>query len=345
MTNPDGSHQEFDLQDSASGLAESVRDAQERLRGLVRRTPVERAEWLDLGGARIHLKLENQQLSGSFKIRGALNAMLSLGNAERRRGVVAASSGNHGLAVAQARRLTGIEATVVVPVGAATAKVEAIRRLGTEVLVHGADAVLTETYARRLAEERGTIYLSPYNDPRIVAGQGTLGLELDEQCDALDAVYLSVGGGGLAAGLGAALKAVRPAVRVVGCSPRRSAVMARSIESGSLLDVEAQATLSEPTLSDGTAGGVEPGTITFALCRALVDAWRLVEEEQIRGAVLRLLGEGRQLVEGAAGVALAACLADAAIGELEGQEVVVVLCGANLGLETLRGLLCGAAAP
>ena len=314
-------------------IRREVQAAAERIAGRVRTTPVERSPILAGGGdGDVWLKLENLQLTGSFKLRGATNKILALDEATRRRGVVAASSGNHGAAVACAAAAAGCAALVFVPEGIAGAKLAAIRSWGAEVRVQGDDCVLAELAARRHADAAGMAYISPYNDPAVIAGQGTLGAELAEQLPRLDAVFMAMGGGGLIAGAGGYLKAARPDLRVVACSPERSPVMHASLAAGRIVEME-----SRPTLSDGTAGGVEPGAITFELCRAIVDESVLVSENEIRDAVRLVVGHHHTLIEGAAGVAVAGYLANRE--RFAGLDVAIVLCGANIDAAVLKAIL------
>jgi threonine dehydratase len=259
-------------------------------------------------------------------VRGALNKMLALTPAERARGVVTASTGNHGAATAYAGRLAGVTPTVFVPHNAAPSKVERIRRLGGKVEYFGDDSAETETHARQAAAASGQVFLSPYNDWDVMAGQGTIGIELLSQAPSLAAVVVAVGGGGLIGGIASYLKAARPAVEIVGCSPKNSAVMAASVEAGRILELP-----SAPTLSDGTAGGVESGAITFEACRDLVSSYDLVAESEIAAAMRLGFEEERLVIEGAAGVAIASTLR---VGRRwEGRDVAVVLCGGNVGLD------------
>jgi threonine dehydratase len=314
-------------------VRQEVEAAGERLAGRVRRTPVERSRVLPEGGnGSVWLKLENLQLTGSFKLRGATNKILSLGEDARQRGIVAASSGNHGAAVACAAAAAGCPALVFAPQGVADSKLAAIRSWGVEARTHGDDALLAELEARRHATTAGMTYISPYNDATVVAGQGTLGAEMAEQLPQLDAVFIAMGGGGLIAGAGGYLKAVRPEIRVIACSPERSPVMHASLEAGRIVEME-----SLPTLSDGTAGGVEPGAITFDLCREIVDESVLVSEEQIRDAVRLVVGRHHTLIEGAAGVAVAGYRANR--DRFASMNVAIVLCGANIDAEILKGIL------
>jgi threonine dehydratase len=312
---------------------ETVRAAGERIRRFVRETPLERSLRLEeLTGVPCWVKLENLQHTGSFKVRGAMNALLSLPRGDLVDGVVAASTGNHGAGTAFAAGTVGTRATVFVPENASPTKLGAIRRLGAEIRLHGLDGIEAEEEARRFAEQTGRHYLSPYNDPAVIAGQGTVGVELARQLEAFDSVFVAVGGGGLVSGLAGYLAELRPQVRVVGCSPKSSAVMAESVRAGRMLELA-----SGPTLSDGTAGGVETDTITFEPCRRLVDDWVLVDEGAIRSAMLEFMEAHHLMIEGAAGVALAAFLERAE--RIGGERAVVVVCGGNIALDTLRDLL------
>ena len=314
-------------------IADATLQAEARIRPHIRETPLAESPALgELAGGRALLKLENLQHTGSFKLRGALNVLLALPERERRRGIVAASSGNHGAAVAYGARALGVPALVFVPGDASPVKVAAMRRLGAEVRAHGTDCVESEVFARAYTAERGMAYVSPYNDPLVVAGQGTVGVEIARQAERLDALVVAVGGGGLIGGTAAYLRSVWPGLRVIGAQPERSAVMAESVRAGRILDLP-----SEPTLSDGTAGGIEPGALTFDLCREVVDEFVLVPEEEIASGMRLMIEAEHVLVEGAAGVAVAGYLRLAE--RLRGQTVGVVLCGANVSLATLRSIL------
>ena len=313
-----------------SDLQSLCHEAAGRISPHVRHTPVEYSHALsEVSGAEVYLKLENLQATGSFKIRGATNALLSLEAGAT--GVVAASSGNHGMAVAHAARVAGLYPLIFVPEGAATSKVEAIEALGAEIRRVEGDPVLAETTARTHADETGLPYLSPYNDPRVVAGQGTIGVELASDLDRVEVLFASMGGGGLISGAGGYLKGAR-GTRVVACSPLNSAVMHESLRAGQVLDLP-----SLPTLSDGTAGGVEPGAITFDLCREIVDDSLTVSEDEIRVAMRMIIGRHHTLIEGSAAVAVAAFLQTA--DRWAGKQVAIVLCGANVGIGVLKKVL------
>ncbi len=319
-------------------LQRAIAFAERRIRPFVRCTPLDESIALSqLGGDAVYLKAENLQITGSFKLRGAFNKLLSLTPDELQRGVVVASSGNHGAAVAYALRRLGATGIVFVPEHAAPTKVEAIRRLGAEVRLHGADSVVAELAARVFAAETGKVYISPYNDWDIITGQGTVGAEIARDLPGVQTVYVTVGGGGLVGGIGAFFKGnarayARRPVRIVGCLPANSPVMWESVRAGQVVTRE-----SLPTLSDGSAGGIETDAITLGLCQSVVDDWILVEESEIADAVRLVAETQHQLIEGAAGVAVAAYRKDAQRGQH--QKVAIVLCGANIDLGVLKKIL------
>ena len=296
-------------------------------------TPLQPSRLLsDAARAAVYLKLENLQPTGSFKVRGALHKLLSLGDAQRRRGIVAASTGNHGAAIAYGASALAIRAIVFVPEAASPAKVENIRALGAEVRAYGDESAATETHARAYAAEHGMTYVSPYNDWDVVAGQSTIGLEIYRQLPFVDVLIASLGGGGMIGGAAGFLKSVRPGVRVIAASARNSKTMMESVKAGRIVQTE-----HLPTLSDGTAGGVEEGAITFDLCRSFVDEYVDVSEDDIKQAIRYFIETHHILIEGAAGVAVAA-LRNA--GErFAGLHVAVVICGANISATSLRDAL------
>lgn len=307
--------------------------ASQRLSGYVRETPLEYSDYFsERTGAKVWFKLENQQLTGSFKIRGAFNKLLTMDAETLANGCVAASSGNHGAAVATAMRQLGIKGIVFVPEQTSSAKVDAIRRAGAEVRFHGQDGLDTEDHARSFASDNDMAYLSPYNDWAVVAGQGSCGLEILRQQPEVDAVFVAVGGGGLISGIGSILKATRPGVKIVSCQPAASAVMTESVRAGEILELP-----SEATLSDGTAGGIEDGAVTFDLCGALIDRFLVVDEAEIAEGMREFIDAQHQLIEGAAGVAVAGLLQSEK--DYAGKNVVVVICGGNIARQTLKGIL------
>lgn len=313
-------------------VAAEVQAAEARARPHLLTTPVVPSMALSEAlGSTVVLKCENLQHTGSFKARGAVSKVLSLSPAELDRGIVTASTGNHGAAVAYAAGIVDVAPLVVVPKDANPSKLAAIERLGGRIEVIGSDSVESELGARQLAEEEGLTFISPYNDPAVIGGQGTLALELLEQVNDLAAVFVAVGGGGLASGVAAVIKARQPETRVVGCSPANSAVMYHSLEAGRILDLP-----SQPTLSDGTAGGVEPGAITLDILAATLDDFVTVAEDDIRAAFLDLIDVEHMLVEGSAAMAYAAARSHA---RQTAGTIVVILCGGNVGSARLREVL------
>jgi threonine dehydratase len=310
----------------------AVEAARVRLRDAIYLTPCPYSQTLStLTGARCHLKLENLQMTGSFKERGAANLLLQLDEAERRRGVVAASAGNHGLAVAFHASRLGIPATIVMPAYAPLVKATSARRWGAEVILDGAN--YDEAYERAcaVAEAQGAVFVHPFDDLRVVAGQGTLGLELLEQLAGLDAVVVPVGGGGLIAGVAVAVKARRPSVRVIGVQAAAVPAMQRSLQSGGRVRVPAGA-----TIADGIAVR-QCGAITFAVVERMVDEIVIVDEEELANAVLLLLEIEKTVVEGAGAAPLAALL-NRPLG-LAGAQVALVLSGGNIDVTMLARII------
>ena len=307
--------------------------AANRIAPHIRETPLDHSPFFsELTGANVFLKLENLQFTGSFKLRGAFNKLLSLTPKQRAAGCVAASSGNHGAAVAFAMSKLDTKGVIFVPEGTSTTKVEAIKRAGGDVRFFGTDGLDTEMHAREYAAENGMCYLSPYNDEDVVAGQGTCGVEIAKQLPQVDAIFIAVGGGGLISGVGSFLKSVNPTMSVIACQPAASAVMTESVKAGEILELP-----SQPTLSDGTAGGIEADAITFDLCRAVTDDYVVVSEDQIAEAMRQFIDAHHMLPEGAAGVALAGLRLRA--DSYKGKNVVVIICGGNISRETLKEVI------
>lgn len=308
---------------SGRNWRERVETAATRLAGIVATTPlVPSAHWSRVAGAEVRLKLENLQRTGSFKLRGASHALAELTRDQRQRGVVAASSGNHGLGLATAARQLGIAAVVYVPTTTPADKQAKIAAAGAEVVVVGDDCVDTEAAARAAAAASGACYVSPYNDLAVVAGQATVAHELLQQWPEVEVVYVALGGGGLLGGMAAYGREVAPSVEFVGCSPAASPALYECVRAGKVVEVPCA-----DTWSDSTAGGVEPGALTLPLVAECVARHRLVTEPAIVRAVAATLRHDHLLVEGAAGVALAALADDP---DLRGRRTAVVVCGGNL---------------
>ncbi|TDD29812.1 threonine/serine dehydratase [Kribbella turkmenica] len=315
-------------------VAERSEQVAPKLREHLPPTPLVRfGAFSDELGAEVLVKSEHLQRTGSFKARGSMAKILTLTDEQRERGVVTASTGNHGLGVGNALATLGGRGLIYLPENASPSKVAALRRLGLDLHAEGNDSGVLEPKARAYAAEHDLTYVPPYNDPDVIAGQGTVAVEILEQlAEPLDAVVVAVGGGGLVSGIAAVLKRHLPGIRVYGASPVRDDAMAASVRSGEIVLVDAQ-----DTLSDGTAGSVEPGSITFDLCRELVDDWVLVSEDAISAALRMVIDTEHQLIEGSAAMAFAA--ARARRTELEGERVAVVSCGGNISASTLVAAL------
>lgn len=297
----------------------SIREARERIGPHIEVTPARR-----IGEGPIWLKCENRQRTGSFKIRGALNKVLGLPAEQMERGVVAASAGNHGQGVALAARMRGARATIVVPSTAVQVKVDRIRALGAEVVFAFGDYSVAEAEGHELARRRGAAWVSPYNDLDVIAGQGTIALELVEQLglwsggEAWD-VFVPASGGGLVSGIGVGLKAAGARVKVVGVQPKAAPYLHTFFYGGDIEKV-----VETPTIADGLSGAVEAGSITFGLLRDAVDAFALVSEEAIWDAIRWAEREAGEVIEPSAAVALAAAL------ESDGERRVAVISGGNV---------------
>lgn len=274
---------------------------------------------------KLFFKAENFQLTGSFKLRGATSKMTASLSTSR---LITASSGNHGIAAAFAASKLGRDLTVVLPETVVVAKLSKIQPYGVRTILHGADAGLAEQHAQKLAKDEGYTYVSPYNDPDIIAGQGTIGLEILEQCPQVDNVFVSMGGGGLISGIGSVLKAFSPNTKVYGVSANNSRALAASMTAGKVIETE-----HLPTLADGVAGGVDEDTITLALATDVVSEVVDCEEEDIREALKILALKENMLTEGSSALALAGY--NKMKHSLEGQVNVVVLCGANFDQDVI----------
>ncbi|HEU4798746.1 MAG TPA: threonine/serine dehydratase [bacterium] len=303
---------------------DDVRRARERIAPYVRKTPLH-----PLPGGPL-LKLENLQVTGSFKARGAFNHVLAHQEACAR-GIITASSGNHGLAVAYVAMTLGLRAVVVVPEDVAATKAEAITRAGAELIRWGRYSEERVPHAKELAERRGLHYVPPYDDPFIIAGQGTAGLEIVEQCPEVEVVVIPVSGGGLISGVAAAVKSLRPGVRVIGAEPAGATRFARSRRAGRPVVLE-----KAETIADGLRV-LTPGHLTWDMTTQYVDEFRDVPDDQTLKALRRILLDGHVLAEPSGAVSVACAL----FGRLAGSTAVAVVSGGNVDLEVL-GLALGA---
>jgi threonine dehydratase len=311
---------------------QDVRAAQGRIRDFIYCSPAPHSDELSkLTGQCVYLKLDNLQRTGAFKERGALNRILTLSEDERQRGVIAASAGNHAQAVAYHATQRGIHSRIVMPLMTPLVKVSSTTNFGAEVILHGANYDEACAEATRLSREDGLTFLHPFDDDDVIAGQGTIGLELLEQISGLDAVVVPVGGGGLIGGVACAIKESTPRIRVIGVQTERLPSMLRATEAGEPVTVPAEA-----TIADGIAVR-RAGNRTLPLVQRYVDELVTVDEEEIANAILILLEREKLLAEGAGAVALAALLQHKTL--LNGNKTAVLVCGGNIDVSLLSRII------
>ncbi len=302
---------------------EDVQQARNTIAPLALRTPMLQAQSLGrLTGCDLMLKAENLQRAGSFKVRGASNRIAALSPEQKKRGVITASAGNHAQGVALAAGVLGIPCTVVMPIGASLPKVEATRGYGATVLLEGDDFDQAQQNARRVMQEKALTFIPAFDDPAIIAGQGTVGLEILEQAEGLDTIVVPVGGGGLISGIALAVKETAPGIKVVGVQAAAATAVVDSYKSSRRISVR-----QEATVADGIAVGT-PGELTVPMVMRYVDDMVVVEEEEITQAMMLLLERSKLLVEGAGAVGLAAVLSEKI--PVAGKKVGVVLSGGNV---------------
>jgi threonine dehydratase len=317
-----------------------VNAARARLRGVAVHTPLETSPQLtdETGATDVRLKREELQPSGAFKMRGAHNKVAILAEARPEAALVTASSGNHGIAVAMAAARHDMRLTVLVGRTASPAKLERLRALETQsitVELTGADTDAAEAEARRRDDAGHAIYVPPYNDPDVIAGQATVAVEILEEWPEVDTIVVPIGGGGLIAGIGLWAKAIRPGLRLIGVQPAASPPMYAYFATQSTDPMPIA-----PTLADGVAGNIERTSITWSMCKRLVDEVVLVEEDEIADAVRWAIDVPHTLLEGSAALGIAA-LRTGRIESLEGRRIAVVTTGRGIGLEALRAVLAG----
>ncbi|RWC58225.1 hydroxyectoine utilization dehydratase EutB [Mesorhizobium sp.] len=311
-----------------------IRTARERIAGKVERTPTVLSHSLsEQFGVPVHLKLEHRQTTGSFKLRGASNAVASLSAGEKARGVVAASTGNHGRALAHAAKLEGMRAVICMSRLVPGNKLDEIRRLGAEVRIVGNSQDDAQQEVDRLVAQEGLVMLPPFDHPDIIAGQGTLGLEMIEQIPDAALVLVQLSGGGLASGVAAAIKGVSPGTKIIGVSMARGAAMKASLDAGRPVLVE-----ELPTLADSLGGGIGlDNRLTFAMCRDLLDDVIVLSEDEIAAGIRHAYAREREIVEGAGAVGIAALLA----GKVKADgPVVALLSGRNIDMDGHRKIVC-----
>ncbi|MGD6934852.1 MAG: threonine ammonia-lyase [Candidatus Bathyarchaeia archaeon] len=311
-----------------------IQDAQKAIEPYAKHTPIVKSENLSkLTGANVYLKLENKQVTNSFKIRGVMNLLLHLSPEQKKQGVITASAGNHGQAVAFGAQKMGFSAKVVVPANTPKVKVDGIRKYGADLLLFGDSYAESEKKAKELSKMKGRLYVSPYNHPYIVAGHGTVGLEILAELPEVDVVLVPVGGGGLIAGISTAIKNLKPNVRVIGVQSEATPIMYESLKLGQIVRAHHH---KPSTIAEGLAGSIEENSITFAIAQKFVDEVRLVKEETISKAVYLLCTKDQQKVEGSGAAGIALLLEKPE--EFKGLTVAVVISGGNIDEQRLDSI-------
>jgi len=310
-----------------------VRDAHERTKDYLSPTPLEFSRYLsDQIEGEVWLKLDLVQRTASFKYRGAINKIMSLTEEELDRGVVSASTGNYALAVAEAMRQRGRRATIYVARDMDESRLTILRSHGLDLVIFGEFAWDAEIEARRVGDEEGKIYVSPYNDPIVVGGQGTCGYEISQQLPDLDAAFFACGGAGLLTGSAGWLKSHNPDIGAYGVSPANSPVMYESLRSNKIVEME-----TDPTLADTCAGNVDVDSITLDLCRRYVDEIMLLTEKEIEASIRLLFEQHRLVSEGSGALSVGGLLKRKE--QFKGKKVVAVVCGRNIDLEVFKKII------
>ena len=315
-------------------IRQLVLDAETRCRPYLYETPLEYSHYLSqVSGANVWLKLDLVQKTTSFKLRGATSKIMALSEDEVSRGVLTASTGNYGFAIAEAVRQRGYTATTYVGANIDPSRLELMRTHGLDVVIHGEEAGAAEVEARRVAQVEGKTYVSPYNDPLVIGGQGTCGLEISRQLPEVDVAVFAVGGGGLIGGSGGWLKSFNPDIEIIGVSPENSPVMYESIKANRVVDME-----TYPTLADTCAGGIDHDAITLGVCQQVIDEMFLLSEPEIENAIRIIFEQHLLVAEGSAAMTVAALLKHPE--RFKNKNVVLTLCGRNIDLKRLKSIIC-----
>lgn len=310
-----------------------IKDAQKAVAPFVKTTPLTRSVFLsDLSGGDVFLKLENLQVTHSFKVRGAFNKLLNLSRKEKTLGIITASAGNHGQAVAYAAKKLGFPARVVVPQTTPHVKVNGIKMWGADLVLFGDNYDEAEQHAKDLAKKDGCAYISPYDDKLIIAGHGTAGLEIVEALPNVDAVVVPVGGGGLISGVSIAMKSIKPDVEIIGVQSEASPVMYESLKAGKIVNPP-----KTKTIAEGLSGGIEKGSLTFEIARKCIDKMLLVKEKTIRRAVSVLWACEKQRVEGSGAAAIAPIMEERTL--FKDKTVACLITGGNIDDELFKAIL------
>jgi threonine dehydratase len=315
-------------------IHQEILGASKRIAPHILKTPLFYSTYLSaLNKGEVYLKLESEQYTGSFKARGALNKVLKISAAERDKGLVTASTGNHAQGFARALTIAQAKGTIYLPTNAEPSKVEALKYYDADLQFYGDDPLTTELYARQVARENDQTWVSPYNDLDVIAGQGTMAAEITSELQDIDAVFGCIGGGGMMSGVASWFAREQPETKLIGCLPANSPEMYLSVQQGKVVVMDEY----KPTLSDGSAGGLEEDSVTFDLCRKLIHHYELATEADIAACIRYMVDKHHKIVEGAAAVALSAFMNNAE--NYSGQRVVIIICGANITTNKLRELI------
>lgn len=306
-------------------LFEEIIKAEKRISAFIFKTPLIKSLYLsNLLNGNVYLKLESEQITGSFKARGAFNKILWLNENKSTKKVITASTGNHALGVSNAISKLRKTGKLIVPETIVSSKFEALKLYNVELIKYGNDCLDAENHAKMLAKNENLEYISPYNDIQIIAGQGTCGIEiLNQATEKIDNIFVTVGGGGLISGIGTYAKKINPQIKIYGCQPENSPEMALSIINNKYTTVE-----FKTTLSDGSAGAFEENSITYDICKQVIDEFFLINESDIASTMKLILKKERKLIEGSAAVAVASLINN--IEKFKNQNSVIVICGGNV---------------
>ncbi|TRO49723.1 pyridoxal-phosphate dependent enzyme [Candidatus Bathyarchaeota archaeon] len=311
---------------------ENIKDARKNIMPFIKCTPLMRSQFLTtLCGCSLFLKLENLQITSSFKPRGVFNKLLYLSAEEKKRGIITASAGNHGQAVAFAAQKLGYYARVVVPKATPKVKIAGIKKYGADLVLYGDNYDSAERKAKELSHKDGCAYISPYNDELIIAGHGTIGLEILETLPEVDVIMVPLGGGGLLSGISIAVKSIKPAVKVIGVQSKSSPVMYESLKAGKIVDVKKR----QNSIAEGLSGNVGP--ITFEIVKKYVDCVMLVQEETLRKAVYLLWTYDKQIVEGSGAAAVSPVMENKSV--FKDKCIVSVVTGGNIDSDLFQRIL------
>ena len=312
-----------------------IEDAQRAVAPFIKTTPLAPSAFLsDLSNGDVFLKLENLQLTQAFKVRGAVNKLLNLSRKEKELGIITASAGNHGQAVAYAANKLGLPSKVVVPTSTPHVKISGIRKYGANLVLFGDNYDQAEQHAKQLAKKDGCAYISPYDDKFIIAGHGTAGLEIVAALPNVDVVVVPVGGGGLISGVSIAVKSTKPEVEIVGVQSEASPVMYESLKAGKIVNPR-----KTKTIAEGLSGGIEEGSLTFEIARKCIDRMLLVSEATIRQAIYLLWTREKQVVEGSGAAAIAPILENENNTVFEGKTVACLITGGNIDDDLFKYIL------